>query len=162
LIAAKVWSGAGFVVLGWLLVHWRGFFAGSTTVRLALLAGAFFLGWRFPEVVLSRLAARRQVRLEQGMPDALDLLVVCAGAGRSLYQALDQVSREIELASPEVAEEFAAAAAEMRFHPDRSLALENLAKRVGLASLRGIVATLIQAVKFGTPLADSLRVLAAE
>ena len=162
LIAGKVCSGAAFVVLGWLLLAWRGFFAGSTTIRLILLAGAFLLGWRMPELVLSRLAARRQVRLEQGIPDALDLLVVCAEAGLSLDQAIEQVGRDLRSSSPEVAEEFAATAAEMRVLPDRSAALEHLAGRAGLASTRSIVATLNQSIKFGTPLSNSLRVLAAE
>jgi tight adherence protein C len=102
------------------------------------------------------------VRLEQGMPDALDLLVFCAEAGLSLDQAIEQVARDLRSSSPDVAGEFAAAAAEMRVLPDRSKALENLAQRAGLASLRSIVATLNQSIRFGTPLSDSLRVLAAE
>jgi tight adherence protein C len=115
-----------------------------------------------PDIVLSRLAARRQVRLEQGLPDALDLLVFCAEAGLSLDQAIEQVAQDLRSSSPDVAGEFAAAAAEMRVLPDRSKALENLAQRAGLASLRSIVATLNQSIRFGTPLSDSLRVLAAE
>jgi tight adherence protein C len=161
-IAAKLCSGAAFVPLCWLLLEWRQFFIGATTVRLVLLAGAFLLGWRFPEVVLSRLAARRRVRLETGMPDALDLLVISAEAGLSLDHAIEQVGRVLRSSSREVAEEFAATAAEMRVAPDRGQALTNLARRTGLASLRSIVATLNQSIKFGTPLAGSLRVLAAE
>ena len=162
LLAAKACSAVVFLMAGWLLPQWGGFFAGSTTIRLVILAGAVFLGWRMPDVVLSRLAARRQVRLEQGLPDALDLLVFCAEAGLSLDQAIEQVARDLRSSSPEVAGEFAAAAAEMRVLPDRSKALENLAQRAGLASLRSIVATLNQSIRFGTPLSDSLRVLAAE
>jgi tight adherence protein C len=162
LLAAKGCSAVIFLMAGWLLLEWREFFAGSTTVRLVILAGAVFLGWRMPDIVLSRLAARRQVRLEQGLPDALDLLVFCAEAGLSLDQAIEQVAQDLRSSSPEVAGEFAAAAAEMRVLPDRSKALENLAQRAGLASLRSIVATLNQSIRFGTPLSDSLRVLAAE
>jgi tight adherence protein C len=162
LITSKVCSSALFVVLCWLLLEWRGFFAGSTTIRLICLVGAAFFGWRMPETVLSRLAARRKVSLEQGMPDALDLLVVCAEAGLSLDQAVEQVGRDLRSSNPEVAEEFAVTAAEMRVLPDRAQALENLAQRAGLTSLRSLVATLVQAIRFGTPLADSLRVLAAE
>jgi tight adherence protein C len=147
---------------GWLLLQWGELFAGSTTMRLVILTGAVLLGWRMPDIVLSRLAARRQRRLEQGMPDALDLLVFCAEAGLSLDQAIEQVGRDLRSSSPDVAGEFAAAAAEMRVLPDRSKALENLAQRAGLASLRSIVATLNQSIRFGTPLSDSLRVLAAE
>ncbi len=162
LVAAKVCSAAAFVPLGWLLLEWRQFFVGATTIRLVFLVGALILGWRCPEVVLSRLAARRRVRLETGMPDALDLLVICAEAGLSLDYAIEQVGHVLRSSRPQVAEEFAATAAEMRVSPARSQALENLAQRAGLASLRGIVAALNQSIKFGTPLAGSLRVLAVE
>jgi tight adherence protein C len=162
LLAAKACSAVAFLMASWLLVEWLDFFPGSPTIRLVILAGAVLLGWRVPDAVLSRLAARRRVRLEQGMPDALDLLVFCAEAGLSLDQAIEQVARDLHSSSPDVAGEFAAAAAEMRVLPDRSQALENLAQRAGLASLRSIVATLNQSIRFGTPLSDSLRVLAAE
>jgi len=162
LLAAKGCSAVVFLMAGWLLLAWHNIFAGSLPIRLGVLAVAVLLGWRLPDVILSRLAARRRVRLEQGMPDALDLLVFCAEAGLSLDQAIEQVARDLHLSSPEVAGEFAAAAAEMRVLPERSKALENLVQRAGLASLRSIVATLNQSIRFGTPLADSLRVLAAE
>jgi tight adherence protein C len=162
LLTAKGCSAVAFVMAGWLLLEWRGFFADSMTIRLVILACAVLLGWRMPDVILSRLAARRQLRLEQGMPDALDLLVFCAEAGLSLDQAIEQVAQDLRSSSPDVAGEFSAAAAEMRVLPDRTKALENLAQRAGLASLRSVVATLNQSIRFGTPLSDSLRVLAAE
>ena len=162
LLAAKGCSAVVFLMAGWLLLAWHDIFGGSPLIRLFVLAVAVLFGWRLPDVILSRLAARRRVRLEQGMPDALDLLVFCAEAGLSLDQAIEQVARDLHLSSPEVAGEFAAAAAEMRVLPERSKALENLVQRAGLASLRSIVATLNQSIRFGTPLADSLRVLAAE
>jgi tight adherence protein C len=120
------------------------------------------VGWRLPEVFLSRLAARRRVRFETGIPDALDLLVICAEAGLSLDHAIEQVGRVLHSSRREVAEEFAATAAEMRVSPVRSQALDNLAQRTGLESLRSMVATLNQSIKLGTPLAESLRVLAVE
>jgi tight adherence protein C len=162
LVAAKFCTAAAFLPLCWLILEWRHFFVEATTVRLLLLAGAAVLGWRGPEVALSRLASRRRVRLECGMPDALDLLVICAEAGLSLDHAIEQVGRVLRYSNPEVAEEFAATAAEMRVSPARSQALENLAQRVGLPSLRGIVAALNQSIKFGTPLTESLRVVARE
>ena len=162
LIAAKVCGGAVFVPLSWLFLEWRGLFLGVLALRLPLLAGAFILGWRSPEFVLSRLAKRRRVRLETGMPDALDLLVICAEAGLSLDHAIAQVGNILHASSPEVAAEFAATAAEMRVLPVRAKALENLAERTGLASLRSIVVTLNQSIQFGTSLAESLRTLAAE
>jgi tight adherence protein C len=162
LISGKVCSGAAFVPLCWLFLEWCQFFVGATSLRLIFLAGAFILGWRCPEIVLSRLAARRRARLEVSIPDALDLLVICAEAGLSLDHAVEQVSRGLYPSNREVAEEFAATAAEMRVSPVRGQALENLAHRTALASLRSIVAALNQSINFGTPLAESLRVLAAE
>jgi len=162
LIAGKVCGGAVSVPLLWLFLEWRQPFAGVSVLWLAALSGGFILGWRCPEIVLSRLAARRRTRLELGMPDALDLLVICAEAGLSLDQAIEQVGRDLRPSTPEVARELATAAAEMRVLPDRGQALENLALRTGIPSFRSVVATLNQSIKFGTPLAESLRVLAAE
>ena len=162
LVAAKFCSAVAFVPLFWLIVEWCQFLVGATSIRLLLLAGAAGLGWRFPDAVLSRLAARRRVRFEAGLPDALDLLVICAEAGLSLDHAIGQVGQALRSSRPGVAEEFAATAAEMRVSAVRSRALENLAQRVGIASLRSIVAALNQSINFGTPLAESLRVVAAE
>jgi Flp pilus assembly protein TadB len=78
---------------------------------LEAIAGASILGWRCPEFVLSRLTKRRRVRLENGMPDAIDLLVVCAGAGLSLDHAIEQVGQFLHSSSPGVAKEFSATAA---------------------------------------------------
>ncbi|MFL5266069.1 MAG: type II secretion system F family protein [Stellaceae bacterium] len=162
LVAAKLCAAVAFVPLFWLFLEWRQLLVGAPNTRLLLLAGAAILGWRFPETVLSRLAARRRVRLEADMPDALDLLVICAEAGLSLDHAIGQVGHVLRRSSPTVAEEFAATAAEMRVSAVRSQALENLARRAGIPSLRSMVAALNQSINFGTPLAESLRVVAAE
>ena len=100
LVAAKLCSAVAFAPLFWLILEWRQFFVGATSVRLLFLAGAAALGWRFPEVVLSRLAARRRARLEAGMPDALDLLVICAEAGLSLDHAIGQVGHVLRILEP--------------------------------------------------------------
>ena len=162
LIAGKVCVGAASVAIFLLLLGWGQLFVGATVLRFAALSGAFILGWRCPEIVLSRLAARRQVRLELGMPDALDLLVICTEAGLSLDQAIEQVSEDLRSSNPAVAEEFAITASEMRVLSNRGEALENFARRTGVASLRSIIATLNQAIRFGTPLAQSMRILGAE
>jgi tight adherence protein C len=145
----------------WLFLEWRQWFAGSATIRVAVLLGALMLGWRLPDFILSRLAARRRLNLEQGLPDALDLLVICAEAGLSLDQSIEQVSQDLRGSSSAVADEFATTASEMRVLSNRAEALENLVERTGVASLRSITATLNQAIRFGTPLAESMRILAA-
>ena len=162
LISAKFCFGAALVPLCWILLEWRQSFADAPTIRLIILAGAGVLGWHCPEVVLSRLAARRRTRLETGMPDAFDLLVICTQAGLSLDHAIEQVGHFLRPCNTEVAREFAATAAEMRVLPVRTQALENLAGRTGLGSLRSMVVTLNQSIKFGTSLAESLKILASE
>jgi tight adherence protein C len=162
LIAGKVCAGAAFVPLFWLLIEWDRLFVQMPTIRLAILAGAGILGWHCPEVVLSRLAKRRRARLENGLPDALDLLVICTQAGLSLDYAIEQVGHFLRPSNREVAKEFTATAAEMRVLPVRGQALENLAERTGLPSLCSMVVTLNQSIKFGTSLTDSLKILAAE
>src|SRR5205823_8150861 len=90
LITAKLCTAAALVPLCWSLLEWCRLFTETPTTRLILLAGIGILGWHCPEVVLSRLATRRRTRLENGMPDALDLLVICTQAGLSLDHAIEQ------------------------------------------------------------------------
>jgi tight adherence protein C len=161
-VASKLCSAFLSAALMWLFLEWREWFAGSATIRIAVMLGALMLGWRIPDFSLSRLAARRRLRLEQGVPDALDLLVICAESGLSLDQSIEQVSQDLHASSPAVADEFATTASEMRVLSNRAEALENLVERTGVAALRGITATLNQAIRFGTPLAESMRILAAE
>lgn len=161
-VAAKVCGALALTALAWLFLEWRHLFAAMLIARLAVLCGGLMVGWRLPDLILSRFAARRRRRLEQGMPDALDLLVVCAEAGLSLNQAIEQISRDLRPSNRNVADEFAATASEMRVQPDVGVVLDNLVQRTGLDSLRGLIATLKQSMRFGTPLAESLRILAAE
>jgi len=123
----------------------------------ALVAGAFV-----PDIGVAHVVKKRQLQLQKGLPDALDLLVICAESGLALDAALNRVSREMARSSPELADELALTAIELGFQPERRTALSNLVKRTELASIRGVVNTLIQTEKYGTPLAQSLRVLAAE
>jgi tight adherence protein C len=126
------------------------------------MAFGIMLGWRLPDIVVGWLARRRKIRLEMGFPDALDLLVICAEAGLGLEQAIGQVSHDLRFATPDVAAEFAIAAAEMRVIADRRLALEHLAERTGLETLKSMISILNQSIRFGTPLSEALRQLTAE
>ena len=161
-ITAKLGAALGGVALFWLLVGLHGYFASMPLIRPVMALCALVLGWLLPELVINRLAARRKVRLEVGMPDAIDLLVICAEAGLSLDQAIEQVGHDMRASNLAVADEFEATAAEMRVLPERGQALDNLVKRTGIQTLRSLVATLTQSIRFGTPLAESLRVIAAE
>ncbi|MFO1049317.1 MAG: type II secretion system F family protein [Geminicoccaceae bacterium] len=128
---------------------------------LAPAAGAL-LGFVAPDLYLRNAAAKRRQALQKGLPDGLDLLVICAEAGLSLDAALNRVAGEVAISAPELADELALTGVELNFLPERRQALANLAKRVDLPAVRGVVNTLIQTEKYGTPLAQSLRVLSAE
>ena len=130
--------------------------------RTIAAIGAVVLGSFAPDIFMKNMIKKRQHQMELGLPDALDLMVICAEAGLSLDASLTRVSRELELNWSELSEEFGLTAAELTYLPDRRLAFENLNARTNMASIRGVVNTLLQTAKFGTPLAHSLRILAAE
>jgi tight adherence protein C len=130
--------------------------------RLAATAGAMLAGAYLPTLLLSNFVKRRYLKIAKGLPDALDLFVICAEAGLSLDSAMTRVGREIGGSWAELADELGLTAIELGFLPNRRDALINLSKRVDLPSIRGLVNTLVQTEKYGTPLAQALRVLAAE
>ena len=134
----------------------------ETHMQLLISCGGAVLGWLLPDLVVNHLAKKRSVSVQRALPDGLDLLVICAESGLSLDMALSRVSGELYKSSPELAEELDLTSAELNFLPERRQALVNLAERTDLRSLRGVVNTLIQTEKYGTPLAQSLRVLSAE
>jgi tight adherence protein C len=131
-------------------------------LTLAASAAAGVLGYFAPGIYIKNLTKKRAKRIQLALPDGLDLMVICAEAGLSLDSTLMRVARELENTWPELAEEFGITAAELTFLPDRRQAFENLSNRTDMSSIRGVVNTLTQTAKFGTPLAHSLRVLAAE
>ncbi|MDP9126662.1 MAG: type II secretion system F family protein [Pseudomonadota bacterium] len=128
---------------------------------LVVLSCALF-GLALPNIFIKNVSQKREHLLHKAMPDALDLLVICAEAGLSLDASFDRVSREIGNACPELAEEVGLTSVELNFLPDRSKALQNLADRVPLQGMIALANTLIQTEKYGTPLAQSLRVLSGE
>jgi tight adherence protein C len=151
---------AGLVAL--LLVYGGNVVGEAPTTRLLALVGAVLAGFHGPELWLSNRIAKRRQALQRAIPDGLDLLVVCAEAGLSLDVALNRVAEEMASTAPELAEEFGLTAVELNFLPERRQALLNLGKRVDLPAMRGVVNTLVQTEKYGTPLSQSLRVLSAE
>jgi tight adherence protein C len=118
----------------------------------------FFL----PDCIVKRQRKMRLLRLSRSLPDGLDLLVICAEAGLSLDAALKRVADEFITVVPELSEELLLTSVELSFLPDRRQALANLGSRVELPAFRGVVATLIQSEKYGTPLAQALRALASD
>jgi len=130
--------------------------------KYGLVAAALILSYKAPDIWLKNKVTKRTHAIRKGLPDALDLLVICAEAGLTVDAAFGRVARELGKAYPELGDEFALTSIELGFLTDRRLAFENLAKRIDLESVRGVVTTMIQTEKYGTPLASALRVLSAE
>ncbi len=122
-------------------------------VVLAAAAAGFF----GPNEYVKLVSSRRQKELRRGMPNALDLLVVCVESGLGLDQAILQVAKELDKAHPEISEEFGLVNLELKAGKRRAEALRNLADRTNVDELKKLVAVLIQADKFGTGIAQSLR-----
>jgi len=134
----------------------------STNTKLMALIGVVLAGYKLPDLIVTNAIQKRTEAIRLALPDALDLLVICAEAGLTLDAAFSRVSRELGMAYPELADEFSLTSIELGFLPERRQALENLSRRVDLQSMRGVVTTLVQTERYGTPLASSLRVLSAE
>ncbi|PZT90635.1 MAG: pilus assembly protein TadC [Citromicrobium sp.] len=130
--------------------------------RVLALAAAVFGSYKGPEIFLKNKATKRTDAIRKGLPDALDLLVICAEAGLTVDAAFNRVAKELGRAYPELGDEFALTAIELSFLNERRTAFNNLAYRVNLESVKGVVTTMVQTEKYGTPLASALRVLSAE
>ena len=130
--------------------------------KYATVAGTLVGSYKAPDIWLKNKVTKRSHAIRKGLPDALDLLVICAEAGLTVDAAFGRVSRELGKAYPELGDEFGLTAIELGFLNERRQAFENLANRVDLEAVRGVVTTMIQTEKYGTPLASALRVLSAE
>jgi tight adherence protein C len=148
------------VIVGVYFLEW--FPAWGAFKRYALVAGSLLLSYKAPDLWLKNKISKRSNNVRKGLPDALDLLVICAEAGLTVDAAFNRVARELGKAYPELGDEFALTSIELGFLTDRRSAFENLANRIDLDAVRGVVTTMIQTEKYGTPLASALRVLAAE
>lgn len=143
-------------------VYGLGALDAKPMLKMITPAGSVLLAFMAPDLVIKNQTTKRMDAIRKALPDALDLMVICAEAGLTLDSALNRVTAEMGRSAPELADEFGMAAVELGFLPDRRQALTNLAQRVPLDSMRGVVTTLIQTERYGTPLAMSLRVLSSE
>jgi len=151
-----------FGLLGLTVFMWLEIVKVAPPMRLPLTMACVIVGALAPDIYLRNLAQRRRDAIQKALPDALDLLVICAEAGLSLDAALTRVAREMGNSSVELGDEFGLTAIELGFLPDRRKALDNLNMRTDMPAIRGLVNTLQQTEKYGTPLAQSLRVLSSE
>jgi tight adherence protein C len=130
--------------------------------RMGAAIGSVLLAAMAPDLVVKNTIEKRQASIRKSLPDALDLLVICAEAGLTIDAALSKVAREMAKTCDAISDEFSLTSVELGFLTNRRQALENLSRRVSLQALRGVVTTLIQTERYGTPLSQSLRVLSAE
>lgn len=126
------------------------------------VAVALVASYKAPDIYLKNRITKRSDAIRKGLPDALDLLVICAEAGLTVDAAFGRVARELGRAYPELGEEFSLTAIELGFLTERRQAFENLTQRIDLDAIRSVATTMIQTEKYGTPLASALRVLSAE
>ncbi|HEX8239376.1 MAG TPA: type II secretion system F family protein [Allosphingosinicella sp.] len=148
------------VIVGVYFLDW--FPEWGPVKRYGLTAFSLIGSYKAPDLWLKNKISKRSNAVRKGLPDALDLLVICAEAGLTVDAAFNRVARELGKAYPELGDEFALTSIELGFLTDRRSAFENLANRIDLEAVRGVVTTMIQTEKYGTPLASALRVLAAE
>ncbi|MDC7785767.1 type II secretion system F family protein [Rhodoplanes sp. TEM] len=133
-----------------------------TTIKIGICIAATFFGIQLPPLILKNKIQKRQLSIRRAFPDALDLLLICVEAGMSIEAALRKVSQEVGAQSIPLAEEFTLTTAELSYLPDRKQAYENLAKRTGLEGVKSVCLALQQSERYGTPMANALRVMAQE
>lgn len=131
-------------------------------MRLLATLGGFFAGFYLPNLYLSNIVKKRQQKIQLAWPDALDLLLICVESGMSIEAAFQKVGDEVGPNCPELAEELGLTTAELSYLQDRKIAYHNLSIRTGLDVVKGVTTALIQSEKYGTPLGQSLRVMAQE
>lgn len=139
-------------------------FLGDKPLPMRVLATVViaYIGFYAPNIFISNKVSKRQASIRRAWPDALDLMLICVESGISIEVAFKRVADEIAMASTELAEELVLTTAELSFLQERRQAYENLGARIGLDTVKSVTQALIQAERYGTPLAQALRVLAQE
>jgi len=133
-----------------------------TPMKIGMCLGATWLGMQAPMLFLKNAITKRQLSIRRAFPDALDLLLICIESGMSIEAAFRRVSSEIGSQSIALAEEFSLTTAELSYLQDRKMAYENLAKRTGTEGVKSVCLALQQSERYGTPLGQTLRVMAQE
>lgn len=140
---------------------WRDF-PYPLPVKALIMAGSAAIGFYLPKIFITNAAQKRQVELNRGFADALDLMVICVEGGLSVEGAFDRVTNEIGEKSPILAQEFGITSAELAYLGDRHKAYANFADRTGLPAIKSLSTTLVQSEKYGTPVGQALKVLSQE
>ena len=134
----------------------------SLPIKIGICVGIAYLGLQAPMLFLKNAISKRQLQVKRAFPDALDLLLICIESGMSVEVAFRKVAGEIVQQSVALSEEFTLTTAELSYLQDRKVAYENLARRTGLEGVKSVCLALMQSERYGTPLGQSLRVMAQE
>jgi len=161
-VFARLVCPIGAVILTIVMLKINIFSAEILGMPLLYIGLAAYLGLKLPDLMVHNLRNKRWHKIRMGLPDAIDLMMVCAEAGLTLPAAMERVAKEVGLAHPELADEMALTSVEIGFLPERKTALQNFQNRVDIAEVRGMVSVLLQTEKYGTPVAQALRVLSKE
>lgn len=153
---------AGLALAALYIYGFGGLADKPNSIRLFVCVLAAYAGFYAPNMYISNLAGKRKQGIGRSWPDALDLMLICVESGMSIEAAFRRVADEIGGQSPALAEELVLTNAELSFLTERRLAYENLGNRTQLESIRSTTQALIQAERYGTPIANALRVLANE
>ena len=154
--------GIGFMLVSLMFVQVDPGNIAKTLFKVCIPFAAIYIGMMMPRVLVVNQRNKRWSEIRKGLPDALDLMMICTEAGLTLSAALDRVCKEMGSAYPELTDELSLTSVEIGFLPERKKALENLAERVSLPEIRALTSILIQTEKYGTPVSQALRVLAKE
>ena len=162
-IFARMVLPVAFGIFAGIMIYWVDSFPEwGSLKKFGLFALSVGAGYKGPDIFLQNMINKRTDLIRKGLPDALDLLVICAEAGLTVDASFERVAKELGRAYPELGDEFSLTSIELSFLQERRQAFENLAYRVNLESIQGVVTTMVQTERYGTPLASALRVLSAE
>ena len=156
---AKILMMIGMPIVTWLSIR------NGSLPPLAITVVPFasgVIGLVLPDLIVKKMRSRYMSRLQKGLPDALDMMVICAQAGLGLGAAVIRVAEEMKVSYRDLAIEFSLTANELQIMSDTRMALHNLGQRTGLEEFRRLAMTLIQTIQYGTPLTDALRTLSSE
>ena len=146
-------------LLAWVTVSHVGF---DGLYRNIAVAGAGIMGLLLPDMTIKQMRSRHRARVERGLPDALDMLIICSEAGMAIESSILRVSQELRFAHPATADELATTSNELQMTADPQMAFTNMGDRTSLESLRRLGVTIVQTIQYGSPLSHALRLLATE
>ncbi len=158
-IGCKILLLIGVPTVTWIATHSA---IQSPLVRNAMIMVAIVVGLLSPDFILRSLRKRYQAAIDRGLPDSLDMMVMCAESGLSLEPTIARVGQEIEPAHPKIASEWLLTSQEFQMSSDSHVVLTNLGDRTDLNSVKRVCSTLSQTLQYGTPLSEALRVLSSE